>query len=232
MKKNTLLTLILLLNVLNMAMAQTTVNYPAGPLATFFDGDLIEADYWSEEPKILSAGLGFCDIVGASLFLQSPEEIVQQAGGAWLSDIDCDTANTFTFTTTTTQQQLGLFYILQTPYGELQDGSIGLDGLPIVFSWPVLTNTIDLTDFQFTLNTGEIVTPLAASSQPNWENNERNCVVVWADWGNRLPSSDPNARFPVKCEIVADDTPLMLVGPDNQLVSAVGTYLGNGFKPL
>jgi sugar lactone lactonase YvrE len=221
MKKNSLLMLIILLSVLAMATAQTTVTYPAGPFATFFDGDLIEADYWSEEPKILSAGLGFCDIGGIPVPMLN-EEIVQQAGGAWLADIDCNTANTFTFTTTTTQQQLGLFYILQTPYGELQDGSIGLDGLPIVFSWPVLTNTIDLTDFQFTLNTGEIVTPLAASSWPNFENNERNVVVVWADWGNRLPSSDPNARFPVRCEIVADDTPLTLVGPNGQLVSAVG----------
>jgi len=221
MKKNLLLTLIIFLSVLAMATAQTTVNYPAGPLATFFDGDLMEADYWSEEPKILSAGLGFCDIGGIPVSMIT-EEIAQQAGGAWLADINCDTANTFTFTTTTTQQQLGLFYILQTPYGALQDGSIGLDGLPIVFSWPVLTNTIDLTDFQFTLNTGEIVTPLAASSNPNWENNERNCVVVWADWGNRLPSSDPNARFPVRCEIVADDTPLTLVGPNGQLLSAVG----------
>ena len=222
MKKHTLLSLLIVLSTIYWATAQeTTVTYPAGPLATFFDGDLIEADYWSEEPKILFAGLGFCDIGGIPVPAIT-EEITQQAGGAWLSDIDCDTANTLAFTTTTTQQQLGLFYILQTPYGELQDGSIGLDGLPIVFSWPVLTNTIDLTDFQFTLNTGEIVTPLAASSQPNWENNERNCVVVWADWGNRLPSSDPNARFPVKCEIVEDDTPLTLVGPNGQLVSAVG----------
>jgi sugar lactone lactonase YvrE len=221
-EKEHLLSLLLLLSTFSVTFAQDTiVNYPAGPFATFFDGDLIGADYWSEEPKILSAGMGFCDI-GAIPVPMMTEEIAQQAGGAWLSDIDCDTNNTFTFTTATTQQQLGLVYVLQTPYGELQDGSIGLDGLPIVFSWPVLTNTIDLTDFQFTLNTGEIVRPLAASSQPNWENNERNCVVVWADWGNRLPSSDPNARFPVKCEIVADDTPLTLVGPNNQLVSAVG----------
>ena len=199
----------------------TTITYPAGPLATFFDGELIEADYWSEEPKILSAGLGFCNIGGVPVATLT-EEIVRQAGGAWLSDIECDTANTGFFTSVATQQQLGLVYILQSPYGELRDGSIGLDGLPIVFSWPVLTNTIDLTDFQFTLNTGEIMRPLAASSQPNWENNERNCVVVWNDWGNKLPSSDPNARFPVKLEIVADDTPLTLVGPDGQLVSAVG----------
>ncbi len=216
------LSLVILLSTLYPALGQdTTVTYPAGPLATFFDGELIEADYWSEEPKILSAGLGFADIGGVPVATLT-EEIVRQAGGAWLSDIDCDTTNTGFFTSTATQQQLALVYVLQTPYGELRDGSIGLDGLPIVFSWPVLTNTIDLTDFQFTLNTGEILRPLAASSQPNWENNERNCVVVWNDWGNKLPSSDPDARFPVKLEIVADDTPLTLVGPDGQLFNAVG----------
>ncbi len=222
MSKRILFLLTMLWGILFPALAQdTTVNYPAGPFSAFFDGDLIEADYWDTIPRILSAGMGFADIGG----IPAPavtEALVQQVGGAWLSDITCDTTNVGFFTTTTTQQQLGAVYILQTPYGPLQDGSIGLDGLPIVFSWPVLTNTIDLTDFQFTLNTGEIVRPLAASSQPNWENNERNCVVVWADWGNRLPSSDPNARFPVKCEIVADHTPLTLVGPNNQLVSAVG----------
>ena len=222
MKKNALLSLLILLSTIYTSIAQTTITTePMGPFTTFFDGELVGADYWSDEPKILSAGMGFCDIGGVPAAMLT-EEVVRQAGGAWLSDIDCDATNTGFFTSTATQQQLGAVYILQTPYGELRDGSIGLDGLPIVFSWPVLTTTIDLTDFQFTLNTGEIVTPLAASSQPNWENNERNCVVVWADWGNKLPSSDPNARFPVKCEIVADDTPLTLVGPGNQLVSAVG----------
>ena len=222
MNKRILFSLILLWGILFPALAQdTTVTYPVGPFATFFDGDLIEADYWDTVPRILSAGMGFADIGG----IPAPavtEALVQQAGGAWLSDITCNTNNVGFFTTTTTQQQLGAVYIMQTPYDELQDGAIGLDGLPIVFSWPVLTSTIDLTDFQFTLNTGEIVTPVAASSQPNWENNERNCVVVWAEWGNRLPSTHPDARFPVRCDIVADDNPLMLVGPNNQLVSAVG----------
>lgn len=222
MTKHTLLSLFILLITISTTNGQdTSITYPVGPLNTLLDGDLIAADYWSDEPKILSAGMGFADIVG----VMSPvltEEIVRQAGGAWLSDTNCDTTNSASFTSTSTQQQIGALYVLQTPYGELKDGAIGLDGLPIVFSWPVLTNTIDLTDFQFTLNTGEIVRPLAASSWPNFENSERNCVVVFAEFGNRLPSSDPNARFPVKCEIVADDTPLMLVGPGNQLVSAVG----------
>lgn len=222
MKKTIYLLSLLLLGSVTNAIAQDTiVNYPAGPFATFFDGELIGADYWSEEPKILSAGMGFADIVGVPTAMLT-EDVVRQAGGAWLFDIDCDTTNTGLFTTTSTLQQVGAVYITQTPYGPLKDGAIGLDGLPIVFSWPVLTNTIDLTDFKFTLNTGEVVTPLAASSNPNGENNERNCVVVFAELGNRLPSSDPNARFPVKLEIVEDDTPLTLVGPNNQLVSAVG----------
>ncbi len=245
MIKNFLLPLFILTSTISLTFGQdTTITYPIGPFATFFDGDLVGADYWSEEPKILSAGVGF-DGIGGIPVPDAPtqevngfivpnvptEEIVRQANGAWLSDIDCDTTNTGLFTTAATQQQLGSIYILQTPYGELRDGSIGLDGLPIVFSWPVLTNTIDLTDFQFTLNTGEIMRPLAASSQPNWENNERNCVVVWNDWANRLPSSDPNARFPVKLEIVADDTPLTLVGPNGQLVSAVGLTWETDYSP-
>ena len=198
-----------------------TVTFPMGPAAVIFDGTLIGADYWSDQPEILSAGMGFCDIVGV-LGDALTQELVRQAGGAWLSDISCAPDNAGLFTATSLQSQLSAVYILQTPYGALKDGAIGLDGLPIVFSWPVVSSTISLTDFRFTLNTGEIVMPLAASSQPNWENNERNCVVVFAEFGNKLPSTDPDSRFPVKCEIVADDTPLMLVGPNNQMVSAVG----------
>ncbi len=230
MKKQTLLSLILLFSSISVTLGQEMITYPAGPFATFLDGELTGADYWSEEPKILSAGLGFCDIVGVPAAMLT-EQIVRQAGGAWLSDIDCDTTDAGVFTATSTLQQVGSVYILQTPYGELKDGAIGLDGLPIVFSWPVLTTTIDLTDFQFTLNTGEIVTPLAASSNPNWENNERNCVVVFAEWGNRLPSSDANARFPVKLEIVEDDTPLTLVGPGGQLFNAVGLTWETDLSP-
>jgi hypothetical protein len=222
MNKFVLLLLLIWLGFTSQTAAQDTViTYPIGPFATFSDGDLIGADYWDSIPRILSAGLGFSDIVGVPTPALT-ETVVQQAGGAWLSDINCDTTNVGLFTLTSTQQQVGALYILQTPYDSLKDGAIGLDGLPVVFSWPVLTNTIDLTDFQFTLNTGEVVTPMAAGINPNGENNERNCVVLFGEFGNELPSSDPGARFPVRCEVIADDNPLMLVGPNNQLVSAVG----------
>jgi hypothetical protein len=56
--------------------------------------------------------------------------------------------------------------------------------LPIVFSWPVATETVDVTDFQFTLNTGKIVAPPSVTMITNWELNERNIVVAFGDFGN------------------------------------------------
>ena len=96
------------------------------------------------------------------------------------------------------------------------------DGLPIVFSWPIATETIDVTDFQFTLNTGEIVFANSVTMTPNWEHNERNVVVAFGEFGNRGLSSEPDVIFPVKLEIVEDATPLLLVGPGGQEFNAVG----------
>ena len=100
-----------------------------------------------------------------------------------------------------------------------------------MFSWPVDTRTLDLTDFRLTLSTGDVVTPLAVSPFPNVENNERNVVVIFGEFGNRLPSTEPGARFPVRVEIVADDTPVLLVGPNNRLESGVGLSWTNEASP-
>lgn len=199
---------------------EVTVTYPQGPLAAIFDGVLEGADYWSEEPKILSAGVGFTDIIG----LQTDnldEDIVRQAGGAWSTAFNCEDDQR-NITSAVTQEQVSNAYIMQRPYGDLLDDAIGIDGLPVVFSWPVDTSTIDLTDFQITLNTGEVVSPLAASPAPNVENNERNVVVLFGEFANRLTSDSSEARFPVKVEIIEDDNPLLLVGPDQQVIEAVG----------
>ena len=96
------------------------------------------------------------------------------------------------------------------------------DGLPVVFSWPLASETVDPSDFRFTLNTGEFVYGHAAGMNPNWENNERNTVVLFGDFGNRKHATEPGAVFPVKLDIVEDNTPLTLVGPDGREVSAVG----------
>lgn len=218
--KNNIITLLFVFSTISTLFGQVTYTYPGPPFDVMFDGELVEADYWDTIPKILSAGLGFSDIVAINATTLN-QNTVQQAGGAWLSDITCG-ANNGDFTSTSIQQQVQLAYIYQNEPWVLQDSAIGLDGIPIVFSWPVLTNTLDVTDFRFILNTGDTVVPYMAGIFPNFENNERNCVVVYGEFANRRPSTDPLARFPVKCEIVDDGTPLMLAGHNNQVVSAVG----------
>jgi hypothetical protein len=183
------------------------------PLAQMHDGVLEGADYWRDEPLILSAGLGFDNIGGIP---ELTEEAVRAAGGSWYGSLTCTNGEEPSLNARTSAQTRDFqsrFYRGSTDYD---------DGLPIVFSWPVATETVDPSDFQFTLNTGEVETPHAAGMLPNWERNERNCVVVWSDWGNRGLSSEADAVFPVRLDIVADDTPLLLIGPGGQEFNAVG----------
>ena len=178
-----------------------------------FDGALKDADYWSDEPVILSAGMGFEGIIG---WPEVNEETVREAGGSWYGSVMCTNGEdppAGAYTSTVSTAGIELFY-----KGTAEDD----DGLPIVFSWPVATETVDLTDFQFTLNTGEIVFPNSAGMLPNWELNERNTVVVFGDFGNRGFSSEDGAIFPVRLDIVEDETPLLLIGPNGQEFNAVG----------
>ena len=178
-----------------------------------FDGALKEADYWSDEPVILSAGMGFEGIIG---WPEVNEETVREAGGSWYGSVMCTNGEdppAGAYTSTVSTAGIELFY-----KGTAEED----DGLPIVFSWPVATETVDLTDFQFTLNTGEIVFPNSAGLLPNWELNERNTVVVFGDFGNRGLSSEEGTVFPVRLDIVEDETPLLLIGPNGQEFNAIG----------
>jgi hypothetical protein len=186
-----------------------------GPIAKMFNGELVAADYWADEPMILSAGVGFDNIVG----LPVPEltkENVREAGGSWYGSVTCPNGEEpapVDYTSTSSSDQVSQFYKGFSEYD---------DGLPIVFSWPVASETVDLSDFQFTLNTGEIVFANSVGMWPNWELNERNTVVVFGDFGNRGLSSEADVVFPVRLDIVADDTPLLLIGPGGQEFNAVG----------
>jgi hypothetical protein len=177
------------------------------------DGALVGADYWGDEPRILSAGLGFEGIIGIDEY---SEEAVREAGGAWYGSMTCtsgeepsDSSRT-SATTPATMAAVG-------------EGSPSYaDALPIVFSWPVATETIDITDFQFTLNNGEIGLLTGITMFPNWELNERNVVVVYGEFANRGLASEADAIFPVRLDIVEDETPLLLIGPDGEEFNAVG----------
>ncbi len=184
-----------------------------GPLAQLHNGMLVAADYWTDEPEILSAGMGFDNIVGLP---EVNEETVREAGGSWYRSVQCTNGNEptlVTYTTTSASDGVAMFFKGFSEYD---------DGLPIVFSWPVATETVDLTDFQFTLNTGEVVFPNSIGMWPNWELNERNTVVAFGDFGNRGLSSEDDAVFPVRLDIVEDKTPLLLIGPGGQEFNAVG----------
>ena len=177
------------------------------------DGALVGADYWSDEPRILSAGLGFEGIIGIDEY---SEEVVRAAGGAWYGSMTCtsgeepsDSSRT-SATTPTTMAAVG-------------EGTPDYaDALPIVFSWPVATETIDITDFQYTLNNGEIGLLTGITMFPNWELNERNVVVLYGEFANRGLAGEEDAIFPVRLDIVEDDTPLLLIGPDGEEFNAVG----------
>jgi hypothetical protein len=179
------------------------------------NGELEGADYWSDEPAILGAGMGFDNIIGLP---QIDEATVRKAGGSWYGSLTCTSGEEPTDGNRTSAAPAGNLY---QAYVGGRDVSYD-DGLPVEFSWPVATETVDPTDFEFTLNTGETVFGHAAGLNPNWELNERNTVVLFGDFGNRGRSDEADAEFPVKLEIVADETPLMLIGPQGQEVSAVG----------
>jgi hypothetical protein len=177
------------------------------------DGALVGADYWGDEPRILSAGLGFEGIIGIDEY---SEEVVRAAGGAWYGSMTCTSgeepsgSDRTSATTPTTMAAVG-------------EGSPDYaDALPIVFSWPVATETIDITDFQYTLNNGEIGLLTGITMFPNWELNERNVVVLYGEFANRGLASEADAIFPVRLDIVEDDTPLLLIGPDGEEFNAVG----------
>ncbi|MBC8091823.1 MAG: phospholipase [Pseudonocardia sp.] len=192
------------------AVAQRSV------LGQLTDGRLEGADYWTDTPEILSAGFGFDGIIGLSTL---DEETVRAAGGTWYGSLTCaggEEPGIAQRTSAVATEGIGGGFVIA-------DGAeiAGVDGTPVVFSWPVATDTVDPTDFRFTLNTGEVRVPDAAGMLPNWELNERNTVVMFGDLGNRGTSADPDGVHPVRLDIVDDGTPLTLVGPQGD-VSAVG----------
>jgi hypothetical protein len=177
------------------------------------NGRLEGADYWSSTPAILSAGMGFDNIIGLP---ELTEDTVRRAGGSWNGVLTCGNGEEPATSVRTSAAIAGTINQAYKGYADYDDG------LPVVFSWPVATETVDPTDFRFTLSTGDVVYGHAAGMNPNWENSERNTVVLFGDFGNRTPSSEPGAIFPVRLDIVADSTPLTLIGPSGREFNAVG----------
>ncbi len=180
---------------------------------------IVNADIWSAQPEILSAGYGFDNIIG----VDGGEAEVRAAGGAWNS-VECSSgADPARSVLTSSAPADGLTNLFDQPTSYS-------DGLPVVFSMPVLPSTVNHTDFLVTLNTGATVVPDSASIYPNWELNERHVVVLFGQFGNRSISGEAGAEYVVRVDVVADATPLTLVSPSG-LVTAVGLFKESTLSP-
>lgn len=168
------------------------------------DNLLIEADLWGDEPSILAATVpAFEGIIG----VDGGEEEVRDAGGTWNTVACTDGQTPPRNVLTSSAESTGLDRLFS-------EVVVRADAAPIVFSWPVLAGTAQQTDFRLTLSTGESVIPESASVYPNFEHNERHVVVIFGEFGNRIPASEEGSVYATRIEVVEDETPLMLVGPD------------------
>ena len=182
----------------------------------FLDDRIIAADLWGTELAILSAGMGFDGVIGLP---NTDIETVRAAGGSYYLPACADNP----IISGATAAGINAFY-----RGTPDDSPDFDDGLPVVFTWPVLGSTVHPEDFLFTLTNGDQVVPNFAGLVPNWELNERNTVVVFGDFGNRGAPGEAGAVYPTKLEIVDDGTPLRFLGPDGE-ASGVGlTWEGEG----
>ncbi|MGQ9367923.1 hypothetical protein [Azospirillum sp. ST 5-10] len=177
---------------------------------------VINADLWTATPQILAAGFGFEGIMGVPGLQTADDLALAIAAGA---GVNLDYASLDPVPPLRNLTSAG------SPLGIVGAGFGGAptyaDAMPIEVSWPLLPGTVDPTDIAITLNTGEVVTPAVAALNPNYDYNERHVIVVFGEFGNRLTPGTEGAVYPVSVAFVADDTPLMAIGPDGP-VSIVG----------
>lgn len=177
---------------------------------------LINADLWTDQPEILAASWGFEGIIGIPGLLNAGDldKAIDAGAGVNLDWAGLDPTPPIR-NLTSGASQVG---ILAVGFGNIIPYA---DAMPIEFSWPLLPSTVSPDNIQITLNTGEVVTPVAAALNPNYDYNERHVIVVFGIFGNRILPGDPGAVYPVLVTFVAGDSPLKAVGP-NGPVSIIG----------
>ena len=201
---------------------------------------LIASDMWSKTPGIMGISLNFADIIAAPDLDSSAKAnqsyadaraAVLKAGGAWNDNVTCVAhkkwrTKPWAFTTT-----IGFAQYLSA-WGE-KYAFPSMDVVQVQFSWPPRPSTLNGSDFAVTLNNGTVITDVRnASVGPNFEYNEGTTVVLNDErFANRKPKSHPEAIYPVSVTIIADDTPLQLVGSKGRLVSAIGMTGTNDRTP-
>jgi hypothetical protein len=102
-----------------------------------YDGNLIDADYWDSEPRILSAGFGFDGIIGSEA---DDQQTTIDAGGAWDSTLKCAKDGG-----PTDADRNSLVLESSLPKIAIIDEDANtqyVDGTPVVFSWPARTDSL------------------------------------------------------------------------------------------
>lgn len=167
---------------------------------------LINADLWDTVPRILASDYAFEGIIGIPI----NEVDVRAAGGTW--NIVTGSPDPPDRAYTSALSSAGAAFAFGYPV-------TNADALPVVFSWPVLPSTVHADNFLLTLNTGEKINPQVVSISPNLEYNERNTVVLFGQFGNRLAPGDPDAIYVTHVEVVDGATPMKLYGPEGAVVA-------------
>ncbi|PRW51084.1 phospholipase carboxylesterase [Chlorella sorokiniana] len=188
--------------------------------AAMYNQDIIiNADLFASYPQMMSGGLGFTSIIGVD---NTNETAVRSAGGAWNTGLTCSNGATPPQRVITSANApnvwTGGFNCTANLYG----------GLPVCFSWPVLPSSITKESFLIHLTDGTKVVPPCIGLSPNFEFNERHCVVLFGNFGNRLPSKQ-GGIYPRRVEVVKGAR-LKLVGPRGP-VRAAGLYFKNKQSP-
>jgi hypothetical protein len=165
----------------------------------------------NKKPRILEASSGFRGIIGIpGLLGPNGITLASEAGAGIVADlVNRDPAAPLRNITSAGS-------VIGVQAGGFSNSAATetfMDAMPIEFSHPVLPSTVLAQNFRIHLNTGEVVTPLYVAQNPNNDLNERQTVVAYGYFGNRLPSSDPNSLYPVLFEVVNSDTPLQLITP-------------------
>jgi hypothetical protein len=98
--------------------------------------------------------------------------------------------------------------------------------MPIEVSWPLLPSSVQPDNIAITLNTGDVVTPVAAALNPNYDYNERHVIVTFGEFANRQAPGSVGAIYPVAVSFVDGSSSLMAVGPHGP-VSLTGLTIGS-----
>ncbi len=207
-----------MLDYINLIKADTTTT------SSSLDINLtLSADFFGDKPRIITANYGFdgyISVAGLQGTGADARAAAYQYGVAWeLIDPILGAPPRAYYSATGDSA-------FQSTYGF---SALRQDTIPVVFSHPVLGDTLSPQSFRILLNTGDIVTPITSSFSPNSEFNERQTVVLSGDWGNRILPGESGSRYPVSVSVVDDGSPLWLVTSAG-LVSAVGLTV-ESFNP-